>query len=42
MGKKVYSSELKWAVVREKLSGKLTTKEILSKYDIKNKSQVET
>jgi len=42
MGKNVYTSEIKWAVVRDKLSGKLTTKEILEKYDIKNKSQVET
>lgn len=42
MGKNVYSSEVKWAVVKEKLSGKLTTKQIMEKYDIKNKSQVET
>lgn len=41
MGKNVYTSEIKWAVVRDKLSGKLTTKEILEKYVIKNKSQVE-
>jgi len=42
MGKNVYSSEIKWAVVKEKLSGELTTKEIMEKYGIKNKSQVET
>ncbi|MGE6556762.1 IS3 family transposase [Exiguobacterium artemiae] len=42
MGKNVYSSEVKWAVVKEKLSGELTTKEIMEKYGIKNKSQVET
>lgn len=38
----VYSSEVKWAVVKEKLSGELTTKEIIEKYGIKKKSQVET
>jgi len=42
MGKNVYTREIKWAVVRDKLSGKLTTKEIMEKYNIKNKSQVET
>jgi transposase len=42
MGKNLYTSEIKWAVVREKLEGKLTTKEIMDKYQIKNKSQVET
>ncbi|QFG00120.1 IS3 family transposase [Psychrobacillus glaciei] len=42
MGKNVYTSEIKWAVVKEKMSGKLTTKEIMEKYGIKNKSQVET
>jgi transposase len=42
MGKNVYSREVKWAVVKEKLSGHLTTKEIMEKYGIKNKSQVET
>ncbi|WP_150111991.1 IS3 family transposase [Exiguobacterium antarcticum] len=42
MGKNVYSSEVKWAVVKDKLSGELTTKEIMEKYGIKNKSQVET
>ncbi len=26
MGKNVYSSEVKWAVVKDKLSGELTTK----------------
>ena len=42
MGKNVYSSEVKWAVVKDKLSGELTTKEIMEKYGIKNKSQIET
>jgi len=37
-----YSSDVKWAVVKEKLAGELTTKEIMEKYEIKNKSQVET
>ncbi len=42
MGKNVYTSEIKWAVVKDKLEGKLTTKEIMDKHNIKNKSQVET
>jgi len=42
MGKNIYTSEIKWAVVRDKLEGKLTTREIMGKYGIKNKSQVET
>lgn len=43
MGKKtIYSSDVKWAVVKEKLAGELTTREIMDKYGIKNKSQVET
>ena len=42
MGKNVYLSEVKWAVVKDKLCGELTTKEIMEKYGIKNKSQVET
>ena len=29
MGKNVYTSEIKWAVVKENLSGQLTTKEII-------------
>lgn len=37
-----YPTELKWAVVKEKMLGQLTTKEIMEKYGIKNKSQVET
>ncbi len=40
--KNVYSSEVKWAVVKEKLSGELTTKEIMEKYGIKNNSQIKT
>ena len=42
MGKNIYSSETKWAVVKDKMSGQLTTKEIMAKHGIKNKSQVET
>jgi len=42
MGKNVYSSEVKWAVVKEKLSGKLTNREIMEKYGIKNSSQIKT
>ncbi|QWB29182.1 MULTISPECIES: IS3 family transposase [Exiguobacterium] len=42
MGKNVYSSEVKWAVVKDKLSGKLTTREIMEKYGIKNESQIKT
>lgn len=37
-----YSSEVKWAVVKDKMLGELTTKEIMEKHGIKNKSQVET
>jgi len=42
MGKNVYSSEVKWAVVKDKLNGKLTTKKIMEKYGIKNESQIKT
>jgi transposase len=42
VGKNSYSSEIKWAVVKDKLSGQFTTKEIMEKYGIKNKSQIET
>jgi transposase len=42
MGKNVYSSEVKWAVVKDKLSGELTNKEIMEKYGIKNDSQIKT
>ena len=42
MGKNVYTSEVKWAVVKDKLSGELTTKEIMEKYGIKNRSQITT
>lgn len=42
MGKNVYSSETKWAVVKDKMSGQFTTKEIMEKHGIKNKSQIET
>ncbi len=42
MGKNVYSSEIKWAVVRDKMSGRFTNKEIMKKYGVKNVSQIKT
>jgi len=42
MGKNVYSSEIKWAVVKDKMNGELTNKEIMEKYGIKNYSQIKT
>lgn len=42
MGKNVYSSKIKWAVVKAKLSGELTNQEIMEKYGIKNVSQIKT
>lgn len=42
MGKNVYSSDVKWAVVKAKLAGEMTTQEIMEKYGIKNKSQIST
>jgi transposase-like protein len=42
VGKNVYSGETKWAVVRDKIEGKLTNKEIMEKYGIKNTSQIKT
>uniref|UniRef100_UPI00372D5095 DDE-type integrase/transposase/recombinase n=1 Tax=Exiguobacterium sp. S22-S28 TaxID=3342768 RepID=UPI00372D5095 len=36
MGKNVYSSEVKWAVVKEKLSGELTTKYLSTIMDLFN------
>ena len=42
MEKNVYSGETKWAVVRDKIEGKLTNKEIMEKYGIKNTSQIKT
>ncbi|AQQ55478.1 transposase (plasmid) [Planococcus lenghuensis] len=42
MGKNVYSSEVKRAVVKDKLSGQLTTKEVMEKHGIKNESQIKT
>ena len=35
-----YSSEVKWAVVKDKLSGNYTDKEILEKHGIKNRAQI--
>lgn len=37
-----YPAEIKWAVVKDKLTGEFTTREIMEKYQIKNKSQIET
>ncbi|CAD2080217.1 hypothetical protein JEOAER750_01989 [Jeotgalicoccus aerolatus] len=34
MGKNVYSSDVKWAVVKAKIAGELTTQEIMEKYGI--------
>ena len=42
MGENIYSSEVKWAVVKEKLSSELTTKETIQKHEIKNRSKVDT
>lgn len=42
MGKNVYSSKVKWAVVKDKLSGELSNREIMEKYGIKNVSQIKT
>ncbi len=42
MTKVSYSSDLKWAVVKEKLTGELTNREIMDKYGIKNNSQIKT
>ncbi len=42
MGKNIYSSETKWAVVKDKMSGQLTNQEIMDKYGIKNVSQIKT
>jgi transposase len=42
MGKNVYSSETKWAVVKDKMSGELTNEEIMKKHGIKNVSQIKT
>jgi transposase len=42
MGKNVYSNEVKWAVVKDKMSGQFTNLEIMEKYGIKNVSQIKT
>ncbi|MFC5612674.1 IS3 family transposase [Metabacillus niabensis] len=42
MGKNVYTSETKWAVVKDKMSGQFTNEEIMKKYGIKNVSQIKT
>lgn len=42
MGKNVYSSETKWAVVKDKMSGQFTNEEIMEKHGIKNVSQIKT
>ncbi len=42
MGKNVYSNEVKWAVVKDKMSGQFTNREIMEKYGVKNVSQIKT
>jgi len=42
VGKNVYSSETKWAVVKDKMSGQFTNQELMDKYGIKNVSQIKT
>lgn len=42
MGKNVYSKEIKWAVVKDKMSGQFSNEEIMDKYGIKNVSQIKT
>ncbi|WP_110928850.1 hypothetical protein [Bacillus massiliglaciei] len=42
MGKNVYSNEVKWAVVKDKMSGQFSNREIMEKYEIKNVSQIKT
>ncbi|MDM5196633.1 transposase [Fictibacillus enclensis] len=42
MGKNVYSNEVKWAVIKDKMSGQLTNQEIMEKHGIKNKTQIKT
>lgn len=42
MGKNFYSNEVKWAVVKDKMSGQFTNQEIKEKYGIKSVSQVKT
>lgn len=42
MGKTNYSAEVKWAVVKDKMTGLLTNQEIMGKYGIRNKSQIKT
>ena len=42
MDKNAYSSEVKWAVVKDKLSDELTIGEIMKKHGIKSKSQVDS
>ncbi|CAM5437227.1 transposase [Bacillus circulans] len=42
MDKNIYSSEVKWAVVKDKMSGQFTNQEIMQKYGIKNVSQIKT
>ncbi|WP_438315039.1 transposase [Sporosarcina sp. FA9] len=40
MQKIVYSREVKWAAVKDKLSGEMTNKEIMEKHGIKNRAQI--
>lgn len=42
MDKNVCSSETKWTVAKNKMSGQLTPREIIGKHGINNKSPIET
>jgi len=42
MGKTNYAADIKWAVVKAKMTGELTNEQIMMKYGIKNKSQIKT
>ncbi|WP_445683099.1 hypothetical protein [Solibacillus sp. FSL H8-0538] len=40
MGKTNYAADIKWAVVKEKITGELTNEQLMIKYGIKNRSQI--
>lgn len=39
--KSSFSAEIKWAVIKDKLEGELTNREIMDKYGIKTKSTIQ-
>ncbi|MEH6942737.1 helix-turn-helix domain-containing protein [Bacillus sp. JJ722] len=41
MKKSSFSAEVKWAVIKDKLEGELTNREIMDKYGIKTKSTIQ-